>query len=128
VVTACDPAAVADLVADHADTALALKPDVTGHREIAWSIGQTQARFGGVDVMVKNAGYRCRGAVEEASEAEIRQLSELYRAEMLVVSAEARVPSGFSTSLVSWIQTHSTQGVWRGLFVRHRGGQDQKDK
>ena len=35
---------------------------------------QAQSRFGGVDVLVNNAGYGYRAAVEEADDADIRQL------------------------------------------------------
>ncbi len=72
VVTARDPASVADIVAQHPDTALALKLDVTKSIQVAQAVQQAQARFGGIDVLVNNAGYGYRGAVEEASQAEIR--------------------------------------------------------
>jgi NAD(P)-dependent dehydrogenase (short-subunit alcohol dehydrogenase family) len=37
-------------------------------------VQQAQARFGGIDVLVNNAGYGYRAAVEEADDADIRQL------------------------------------------------------
>lgn len=74
VVTARDSATVADIVAGHADTGLAVRLDVTDGVEIAEAVRQAEARFGAVDVLVNNAGYGYRGAVEEASEAEIRTL------------------------------------------------------
>jgi NAD(P)-dependent dehydrogenase (short-subunit alcohol dehydrogenase family) len=74
IVTARDPASVADIVADYPDTALALKLDVAKSTQIADAVQQAQARFGGIDVLVNNAGYGYRGAVEEASQAEIREL------------------------------------------------------
>jgi len=37
-------------------------------------VQQAQSRFGGVDVLVNNAGYGYRAAVEEADDADIRQL------------------------------------------------------
>jgi NAD(P)-dependent dehydrogenase (short-subunit alcohol dehydrogenase family) len=74
VVTARDPAAIADVVADYPDTALALKLDVAKSSQIADAVQQAQARFGGIDVLVNNAGYGYRGAVEEASQAETREL------------------------------------------------------
>ncbi|HEY4171532.1 MAG TPA: oxidoreductase [Rhodopila sp.] len=74
VVTARDPAAVADIVAGYADTGLAVRLDVTDGVQIADTMRQAEARFGGIDVLVNNAGYGYRGAVEEASEAEIRAL------------------------------------------------------
>jgi NADP-dependent 3-hydroxy acid dehydrogenase YdfG len=74
VVTARDPASIADIVADRADKALALKLDVAKNIQIADAVQQAQARFGAIDVLVNNAGYGYRGAVEEASQAEIREL------------------------------------------------------
>jgi NAD(P)-dependent dehydrogenase (short-subunit alcohol dehydrogenase family) len=74
VVTERDPASVADVVADYPNSALALKLDVAKTTQIADAVQQAQARFGGIDVLVNNAGYGYRGAVEEASHAEIREL------------------------------------------------------
>ncbi|HEY0185815.1 MAG TPA: oxidoreductase [Rhodopila sp.] len=74
VVTARDPATVADIVAQHAGTALALPLDVTDSAQIAEAVRRSEARFGGIDVLVNNAGYGFRGAVEEASDAEMRAL------------------------------------------------------
>jgi NAD(P)-dependent dehydrogenase (short-subunit alcohol dehydrogenase family) len=73
-VTARDPASVADIVADYPDRAVALKLDVAKSTQIADAVQQAQARFGGIDVLVNNAGYGYRGAVEEASQTEIRDL------------------------------------------------------
>jgi NAD(P)-dependent dehydrogenase (short-subunit alcohol dehydrogenase family) len=74
VVTARDPASVADIAAAHRDTALALELDVTKGSQVEDAVRQAQDRFGGIDVLVNNAGYGYRGAVEEASEAETRAL------------------------------------------------------
>ncbi len=74
VVTARDPQSVADIATSHADLALALKLDVTDSAQIAEAVQQAEARFGGIDVLVNNAGYGYRGAVEEANDAEMRAL------------------------------------------------------
>jgi NAD(P)-dependent dehydrogenase (short-subunit alcohol dehydrogenase family) len=66
VVTARDTASIGDIVAQHPETALALKLDVTKNSQIADAVQQAQARFGAIDVLVNNAGYGYRGAVEEA--------------------------------------------------------------
>ncbi len=76
VVTARDPAAVADIVAPHPDTALALALDVTNAEQVAQAARHAETRFGAVDVLVNNAGYGYRGAVEEADEPDVRELFE----------------------------------------------------
>src|SRR6478735_2981435 len=74
VVTARNVNAVKDIAADYPDTALALPLDVTDKEQISSAVQQAQARFGGIDVLVNNAGYGYRAAVEEADDADIRQL------------------------------------------------------
>jgi NAD(P)-dependent dehydrogenase (short-subunit alcohol dehydrogenase family) len=74
VVTARNVKAVRDIAADFPDTALALPLDVTDKEQISTAVQQAQARFGGIDVLVNNAGYGYRAAVEEADDADVRQL------------------------------------------------------
>jgi NAD(P)-dependent dehydrogenase (short-subunit alcohol dehydrogenase family) len=74
VVTARNVNAVNDIAADFPETALALPLDVTDKEQISSAVQQAQARFGGIDVLVNNAGYGYRAAVEEADDADIRQL------------------------------------------------------
>jgi NAD(P)-dependent dehydrogenase (short-subunit alcohol dehydrogenase family) len=74
VVTARNPGTVQDLAAAFPDTALALPLDVTDRAQISSVLDQAKERFGGVDVLVNNAGYGYRAAVEEADDADVRQL------------------------------------------------------
>ena len=74
VVTARDPAQVRDIVADHPDTGLALPLDVTDDAQATAAVKQATERFGGIDVLVNNAGYGYRAAVEEANEADVEAL------------------------------------------------------
>jgi NAD(P)-dependent dehydrogenase (short-subunit alcohol dehydrogenase family) len=74
VVTARNVNAVKDIAADYPDTALALPLDVTDKEQISSAVQQALARFGRIDVLVNNAGYGYRAAVEEADDADIRQL------------------------------------------------------
>jgi NAD(P)-dependent dehydrogenase (short-subunit alcohol dehydrogenase family) len=74
IVTAREPGAVADIVAGHDATALALRLDVTDHAQVAAAVRDAQARFGAIDVLVNNAGYGYRAAVEEGDDAEVRRL------------------------------------------------------
>lgn len=74
VLTARDTATVGDLVAAHPGTALALGLDVTDHDRVGAAVAEAEARFGGIDVLVNNAGYGYRAAVEEGGDADVRQL------------------------------------------------------
>jgi NAD(P)-dependent dehydrogenase (short-subunit alcohol dehydrogenase family) len=73
-VTARDPATVADLVAAHPERGLALALDVTDPAQVGAAVQQAEERFGGVDVLVNNAGYGYRAAVEEGEEEAVAQL------------------------------------------------------
>jgi NAD(P)-dependent dehydrogenase (short-subunit alcohol dehydrogenase family) len=74
VVTARDPEAVADLVDGFPETGLALALDVTDAVQVDDAVRRAEERFGGVDVLVNNAGYGYRAAVEEGEEAQVAQL------------------------------------------------------
>ena len=74
VVTARNVATLEDIAAAFPDTALALPLDVTDKAQISSAVQQARTRFGGIDVLVNNAGYGYRAAVEEADDADIRQL------------------------------------------------------
>ncbi|MDR6620414.1 oxidoreductase [Sinomonas atrocyanea] len=74
VVTARDAGSVADLVEAHPDTALALALDVTDAAQVASAAAAAQDRFGRIDVLVNNAGYGYRAAVEEGDDADVARL------------------------------------------------------
>src|SRR5262245_15093798 len=73
-VTARDPKQVADLVAGHEDRTLALRLDVTDPAQVAESVRSAEEHFGGIDVLVNNAGIGYFAAVEESDEAEVRRM------------------------------------------------------
>ncbi|MES2170437.1 MAG: SDR family NAD(P)-dependent oxidoreductase, partial [Actinomycetota bacterium] len=74
VVTARDVTQVQDLVATYPDTALALSLDVTEQAQIDQAVEQAIARFGQLDVLVNNAGYGYRAAVEEGEDDQVQRL------------------------------------------------------
>jgi NAD(P)-dependent dehydrogenase (short-subunit alcohol dehydrogenase family) len=73
-VTARDAGKIQDLVDAYPDNALALALDVTEDTQVTNAVRQAEERFSGVDVLVNNAGYGYRAAVEEGEEAEVAKL------------------------------------------------------
>ena len=78
VVTARDVTKVQDLAEKHPDTALALPLDVTDDAQVAAAVAAAEERFDGVDVLVNNAGYGYRAAVEEGDDEDVRQLFDTH--------------------------------------------------
>ena len=73
-VTARNVDAIADFVDQFGDRALALPLDVTNRDQITAVVGEVEKTFGGIDVLVNNAGYGYMSAVEEGEDAEVRKL------------------------------------------------------
>jgi len=76
VATARDPARLADLAAQAPDRVLTLALDVDRPGAAQAAVEAAMARFGGIDVLVNNAGRGIVGAVEETPEADLRALME----------------------------------------------------
>jgi NAD(P)-dependent dehydrogenase (short-subunit alcohol dehydrogenase family) len=73
-VTARRPETLDDLVEAHADRAVAVALDVTDTNQIDDAVAAADTAFGGLDVLVNNAGYGYLSAVEEGDDAEVRSL------------------------------------------------------
>jgi NAD(P)-dependent dehydrogenase (short-subunit alcohol dehydrogenase family) len=78
VVTARNVTSVADLSDTSPERVLAVALDVTKPEQVASAVQQAEQRFGGVNVLVNNAGYGYRSAVEEGDDADIRTLFETH--------------------------------------------------
>ncbi|SFT53175.1 Short-chain dehydrogenase [Geodermatophilus amargosae] len=78
VVTARDEGTVADLVELAPDRVLGAALDVTDPARAAAVSRQAEERFDAVDVLVNNAGYGYRAAVEEGEDADVRALFETH--------------------------------------------------
>jgi NAD(P)-dependent dehydrogenase (short-subunit alcohol dehydrogenase family) len=74
VATARDSGAVIAALPDAGDALLAVDLDVTDAQQAQAAARAAVERFGRIDVLVNNAGYGLFGAVEEASDAEVRAL------------------------------------------------------
>ncbi|MFE6448751.1 oxidoreductase [Nocardiopsis dassonvillei] len=77
VVTARNTDQIRDLVADAGERALALELDVMRPEQVRAAVTAAQDRFGGIDVLVNNAGIGYFAAVEESTDAEIRRMFEI---------------------------------------------------
>ena len=75
VMTARDPAKLQGYAAT--DNALVLQLDVTRPDQVDAAMQAAKARFGGIDVLVNNAGIGYFAAIEEGEEAEIRKMFEV---------------------------------------------------
>jgi NAD(P)-dependent dehydrogenase (short-subunit alcohol dehydrogenase family) len=78
VVTARDVGTVADLADVAPERMLAVALDVTRPEQVANAVRQAEQKFEGVDVLVNNAGYGYRAAVEEGDDADVRTLFETH--------------------------------------------------
>ena len=74
IVTARSVGTLDDLVQQHPDTALAIELDVTDPEQISAAVSRGTERFSGIDVLVNNAGYGYRSAVEEGDHDDIERL------------------------------------------------------
>jgi NAD(P)-dependent dehydrogenase (short-subunit alcohol dehydrogenase family) len=78
VLGARSPESLDDLVRQHPETALAVALDVTDGAQVDAAARAATDRFGHIDVLVNNAGYGYRAAVEEGDERDIRAQFETH--------------------------------------------------
>lgn len=72
-VSARRPETIADIAAT-SERAVAVALDVTDRQQIAAAVTTATTAFGGIDVLVNNAGYGYMSAVEEGEDDEVRRL------------------------------------------------------
>jgi NAD(P)-dependent dehydrogenase (short-subunit alcohol dehydrogenase family) len=77
VVTARRAEAVQDFVDEFGDRAVGVALDVTDAGQIAAAVAAADQAFGGIDVLVNNAGHGYLSAVEEGEDAEVRKLFDV---------------------------------------------------
>lgn len=73
-VTARKEEAVFDLYEEYPQHALILPLDVTVPEEVEQAVRMTYEKFGRIDVLINNAGYGYRAAVEEGMEEDVQKL------------------------------------------------------
>ncbi|MFF7082486.1 SDR family NAD(P)-dependent oxidoreductase [Streptomyces lavendulae] len=67
-----DTASLEELTEAHGDRLLLIPADVRDEQAVREAVERTLSRFGRIDVVANNAGYGLFGAVEEASDAQVR--------------------------------------------------------
>lgn len=65
-----------DLSRQYGDALLPLQLDVTDRKAVFSAVNKAKEHFGGIDVLINNAGYGLFGAIEETSEQEARDQFE----------------------------------------------------
>ena len=76
VATARHASQIADIVAKHPRTGLAVELDVTDAAARERAVSRAEAAFGRIDVLVNNAGSGYNAAIEEGEEAVVRAMFE----------------------------------------------------
>ena len=76
IATSRNPQKVAEAFSEHKDRLLAVAMDLDSSDQITKAVDAGISRFGKVDVLVNNAGYGFIGAVEEATDEEIKRVHE----------------------------------------------------
>ncbi|WIB60143.1 oxidoreductase [Curtobacterium sp. MCLR17_007] len=98
VVTARDAARVQDIADTAPDRALALALDVTDPDAVTAAVAAAEERFGRVDVLVNNAGYGYRAAVEEGEPEAVRTLFDTH----------VHGPTGLIRAVLPWMRARGT--------------------
>ena len=76
IATARDVSTLDDLVHQYGDNILALQLDVNNRDADFAAVLKAKEHFGGIDVLINNAGYGLFGAIEEVTEKEAREQME----------------------------------------------------
>ncbi|MEU4112589.1 oxidoreductase [Streptomyces sp. NPDC027717] len=118
VATARDPRRVEEALPGHPDRLLVVSLDVTDQEQAEAAVAMTVERFGGIDVLVNNAGRGLVGAVEETSDAEARAVFDINVFGLLTV-VRAVTPVMRAAGRGRMLNISSTGGVvaWAGWGV-----------
>lgn len=77
VLTTRRPEELREWAASHRERALVLPLNVTDNQQIRQTVAEAESRFGGIDVLVNNAGRGWYGSVEGMDDAALRKVFEL---------------------------------------------------
>ncbi|RTL66978.1 MAG: SDR family NAD(P)-dependent oxidoreductase [Pseudonocardiaceae bacterium] len=110
VATARDPRSLDDLVAAAPDRVRAVALDVTDPAAVTAAVAEAVDAFGRIDVLVNNAGYGLRGAIEEFTDDQLRQVFETNVFGLLAVT-RAVLPTMRAQGSGLIVQMSSVGGV-----------------
>ncbi len=118
--TARDASTLAPLAEAYGDLVLPLELDVTDKAGVDAAVASAEQRFGGLDVVVNNAGYGLFGTIEEVSEEQARAQIETNVFGALWVT-KAALPGMRAQGSGHVIQVSSIGGVtaFPGLGLYH---------
>lgn len=116
--TARKPESLADLVSQYPQTAQAVALDVNEPAQIEAAVAQAAAHWGGLDVVVNNAGYGLEGAFEETPEALMRHQMETNFFGLALVT-QAALPHLRQSPLATVFNVASVAGLrgFRGVSL-----------
>lgn len=112
--TARRPEELRDWAEPYGDRVLTLRLDVTDPRQVHQAVATAEAHFGGIDVLVNNAGRGWYGSVEGMDDAAVRQLFELNFFSVLTVT-RAVLP-GMRARRSGWIVNVSSVAGLKGVL------------
>ena len=90
-VTARQPAAVEDIVAQNPDRAIALPLDVTDREQIASAVAATEKNFGGIDVLVNNIQLPRTDVAQQSTERALEGLKNVLHGKPQIEEIAGRV-------------------------------------
>ena len=104
-------AGLQDLADQYADTFLPIALDITNREQSISAVNKAYDHFGSLDVVINNAGYGVFGAIEEASEQEVKDVFEANVFGTLWIT-QAALPIFRQQKHGHIIQLSSVLGVW----------------
>jgi len=118
--TARNPSTLDDLTEQYPETFLALALDVTDREAAFATVKQANDHFGGLDIVVNNAGYGHFGMIEEISEQDARDQLETNVFGALWVT-QAALPYLRAQGRGHFLQVSSIGGItaFRGVGIYH---------
>lgn len=103
-------AAAACIAAEYSVKAVGIAADVTRPADVARMVEACQAEFGRIDILINNAGINIRGAIEDLSFDEFRQVQEV-NVDAMWLCIKQVVPAMKSRSYGRIINMASTLGL-----------------